>query len=178
MSNPVLVVRTHTARWGDIDESRPAYRACWTWCPGCEQAHPFTVEIFNDYSDRPNGEQKPVWEWNGDEESPTFSPSLLCHYSVHLCPPEYVHYEECTAPAGECGRNGHAILNDDLSSHHIDQPDPSRRILGHHLPHVVDPAYGNCHSFLRNGVWEFLGDSAHHLAGQNVPMVPLPDYLL
>jgi hypothetical protein len=34
-----------------------------------------------------------------------------------------------------------------------------------------------CHSFLRNGVWEFLGDCTHSLAGQHVPMVPLPDWV-
>lgn len=32
-----------------------------------------------------------------------------------------------------------------------------------------------CHSFLRDGQWEFLGDSTHALAGQTVPMVPLPE---
>lgn len=35
-----------------------------------------------------------------------------------------------------------------------------------------------CHSFLRNGVWEFLGDCTHPLAGQHVPMVPLPDWVV
>lgn len=35
-----------------------------------------------------------------------------------------------------------------------------------------------CHSFVRNGQWEFLTDSTHALAGQTVPMVPLPDYLV
>ena len=34
-----------------------------------------------------------------------------------------------------------------------------------------------CHSFLRAGVWEFLGDCTHALAGQHVPMVPLPDWV-
>lgn len=34
-----------------------------------------------------------------------------------------------------------------------------------------------CHSFLRSGVWQFLGDCSHALAGQQVPMVPLPDWL-
>ena len=29
-----------------------------------------------------------------------------------------------------------------------------------------------CHSFLRAGVWEFLGDCTHEMAGQNVPMIP------
>lgn len=39
------------------------------------------------------------------------------------------------------------------------------------------PGY-RCHSFLRAGVWEFLSDCSHELAGQRVPMVPLPDFLV
>lgn len=27
-----------------------------------------------------------------------------------------------------------------------------------------------CHSFIRNGIWEYLGDCTHELAGQHVPM--------
>lgn len=45
--------------------------------------------------------------------------------------------------------------------------------------------YGNvervprqCHSFVRSGRWEFLTDSTHPLAGQTVPMVPVPDWLV
>jgi len=34
-----------------------------------------------------------------------------------------------------------------------------------------------CHSFVRAGRWEFLADCTHALAGQTVPMVPLPDWL-
>jgi len=34
-----------------------------------------------------------------------------------------------------------------------------------------------CHSFLRDGVWEFLNDSTHKLAGQKIPMVELPDWV-
>ena len=30
-----------------------------------------------------------------------------------------------------------------------------------------------CHSFVRDGHWEFLSDSSHALAGQTVPMVPI-----
>lgn len=33
-----------------------------------------------------------------------------------------------------------------------------------------------CHSFLTNGVWDFLGDCTHKLVGQKVPVVPLPDW--
>lgn len=32
-----------------------------------------------------------------------------------------------------------------------------------------------CHSFVRAGIWEFLGDCTHHLAGQHVPLPELPD---
>lgn len=41
----------------------------------------------------------------------------------------------------------------------------------------VRPGGYVCHSFLRDGQWQFLGDSTHALAGQTVPMVPLPDWL-
>lgn len=34
-----------------------------------------------------------------------------------------------------------------------------------------------CHSFIRAGHWQFLSDCGHQLAGQTVPMVPLPDWL-
>ena len=34
-----------------------------------------------------------------------------------------------------------------------------------------------CPSFLKNGVWQFLNDSTHRLAGKSVPMVPLPDWV-
>ena len=35
-----------------------------------------------------------------------------------------------------------------------------------------------CHSFLRNGVFEFLSDCTHKYAGQQVPMEPLPDWFM
>lgn len=42
------------------------------WCPGCDLAH----SIRHGVPDRP------CWEWNGDVERPTFSPSLLVRF-VH-----------------------------------------------------------------------------------------------
>lgn len=33
-----------------------------------------------------------------------------------------------------------------------------------------------CHSFLRGGIFEFLGDSTHAMAGRHVPMPDLPDW--
>lgn len=35
---------------------------------------------------------------------------------------------------------------------------------------------GVCHSFLRAGVFEFLGDCTHSLAGQKVPMLDLGEW--
>lgn len=49
----------------------------------------------------------------------------------------------------------------------LDAPTLSPSILTHRLA-------GPCHSFLRSGVFEFLGDCTHALAGQNVPMGELP----
>lgn len=53
---------------------------------------------------------------------------------------------------------------------------------------TFDPSYlvmldGNregrlCHSYIRNGCWEFLGDCYHALAGQTVDLPPLPDWLV
>jgi hypothetical protein len=35
-----------------------------------------------------------------------------------------------------------------------------------------------CHSFLRDGVWEFLNDCTHELAGQKIPLPDLPEWVL
>lgn len=45
--------------------------------------------------------------------------------------------------------------------------DPSR-------PHPGKPS---CHSVVTAGSWYFFGDCSHALAGQTVPMVPLPEWL-
>jgi hypothetical protein len=155
------------------------YRSVYTFCPACEQAHPFTVELAPGADLRADGSPQPVWGWDGNAEQPTFSPSMLCYGSVHLCAGEHG-YIECE---GGCGSPGHAILwrmpDGSLRPAMVDkqQPPTAVRVLGHPEPHTREPSFGNCHSFLKNGVWEFLGDCAHPLAGQNVPMMPLPDWL-
>lgn len=54
-------------------------RNYWFYCPGCDDAHRYIV----------NGEQGPSWEFNGDMERPTFSPSMLCRTDrngkQHVC---------------------------------------------------------------------------------------------
>lgn len=46
------------------------------WCPGCESAHCVWIEHPNNLRAR--------WDWNGDAERPTFSPSILVRGVVPL----------------------------------------------------------------------------------------------
>ena len=85
-------------------------------CPACDYEHGFRVDAewwasANSYGPRD------VWEFNGDYEKPTFSPSMLAN------------------------KDGH-------------------------------PGAPRCHSFLRDGVWQYLEDSTHELAGQHIPVIP------
>lgn len=64
-----------------------------------------------------------TWDWDGNVEAPTVSPSLLV----------------------QGGWKGQDTI---------------------------------CHSFIVNGQWQFLGDCTHDLAGQTVPLPPLPDWFL
>lgn len=45
-------------------------------------------------------------------------------------------------------------------------------------PSILTKGYCLCHSFLREGVFEFLPDSEHALAGQCVPIPELPQWAL
>lgn len=89
------------------------------WCPGCKQYHGPKVK-----GDGP-------WEWNGDRDKPTFSPSILVRWT--------------------------RTPNDS---------DLDRIMAGE----VVKPVDVVCHSFVRNGMIEFLSDCTHKLAGQTVPL--------
>ena len=85
-------------------------------CPGCIEMiggtglHLLPVNT--------GGVKTPQWDFDGNIESPTLSPSILTY-----------------------GRSG----TDD-----------------------------RCHSFIRNGVIEYLGDSTHSLAGQHITLPELP----
>lgn len=76
------------------------------WCPACDDAH----NIDN------------TWDFNGDTEKPTFTPSLLSEIAFT----------------------------------------DGRRYV--------------CHSYVTDGVWNYLDDSTHDKAGQMVPVVDLPDW--
>jgi hypothetical protein len=143
----------------------PIYRSVYTWCPGCNLCHPFRIELFPGCPLRKDSTTEPTWDWDGNLERPTFSPSMLAYGCVHLCPPDYVHHVVCKDPV-ICPRQSHLVLSTEP------------KILAHNLPHAVTPAWGNCHSFLQQGRWQFLSDSAHAMAGQTIDMISLPDYLL
>ena len=80
------------------------------------------------------------WTWNGDTEKPTFTPSMLVTSGHYV-----------TRKAGE-----------ELScwcTYAKENPEEN-------LP------FGcyRCHSYVRDGVVEFLNDCTHALAGQKVPL--------
>ena len=90
-------------------------------CPGCESSgngtglHMLPVNTEEHY---------PSWDWDGNIEAPTLSPSILTHTK----------------------------------------------------PYVDGKGTGICHSYLKAGVFEFLSDCTHSMAGQNVPALELPEW--
>lgn len=49
-------------------------------CPGCDVSHDISI----------NPERQPHWSWNGDITKPTFTPSILVHYTYGEEQKEYV----------------------------------------------------------------------------------------
>jgi hypothetical protein len=43
------------------------------WCPACNSPHPFRIVHYSAAPDAP------LWQFNGNLESPTFTPSLRLH---------------------------------------------------------------------------------------------------
>lgn len=84
------------------------------------------------------------WTWDGNTEAPTFSPSLLVE-TTRL------------SPASKIAHRAWVDAGCPSSSKPVLVPEPLR-----------------CHSFVRAGHFEYLGDCTHALAGQRVPMIPWP----
>lgn len=142
-------------------------RSVLTWCPGCDSVHPFRIYTTG---------AGDTWEWDDNLEAPTFSPSLLCYSSVHLCAGEHEpvpcpDYDTCDEPSHSIGHEVDGVLT--WRFPHGVPDGAGESVYGHGQPHTREPAFGNCHSFLKAGRWQFLSDSAHHLAGQTVDMVDL-----
>lgn len=66
--NPVMVL----IRAANAGAEPNVRRWAMLWCPGCAAHHQFVVR--DPEHPEPSG---PVWTWDGNEEAPTFSPSML-----------------------------------------------------------------------------------------------------
>lgn len=90
----------------------------------------------------------PRWGWDGNAEAPTFSPSVLVTSG---------HFVAGRESAGcWCKFNAEAVAKGEEPSGF-----ECRR----------------CHTFIRGGMVEFLGDCSHALAGQTLPLPTLPEHL-
>ncbi len=101
-------------------------------CPGCHLYHSLPVD----------GSAR-AWQFNGDTERPTLSPSILSRGGC-CCEPDWHDKERRRAGAEPCDKG---------------RPDED----GISMCHV-------CHSFVRDGRVEFLSDCTHALAGQTVDL--------
>ena len=110
--------RLRTVRYDDVVVSSLMFV-----CPGCVAGGPDGYDGLHMLPvNGPPELDRPSWDWDGNLEAPTLSPSIL--------------------------------------TNHIEDSSPRPR----------------CHSFLRAGVFEFLTDSEHPLAGQHVPIPDLPKW--
>lgn len=115
------------------------------FCPGCECGHWFQTGTGSG----------PRWTFNGDMEKPTVSPSILTRH---------------TQLVGEC-----KWCDADLPWKQIEigrvHEDPSAGPCGYRGCGKA-PVDFVCHSYVRDGQIQFLGDCTHKLAGQTVPLEP------
>jgi len=103
-----------------VSDGELEYDALMFWCPGCEHVdeeggrhgglHMLAVN---------SSVTSPQWDWDGNLELPTLSPSILSRTDTLVC-----------------------------------------------------------HSFLKQGVFEFLGDCTHQHANTKVPIPDLPEWVL
>ncbi|WP_282257251.1 DUF6527 family protein [Stenotrophomonas sp. PS02301] len=104
-------------------------------CPGCRLYHTLPVQGAGT-----------TWQFNGDVESPTLSPSILARGGC--CYESEWHVQEKRRHLGP----------EHCDKHHPDEDGVS-------MCHT-------CHSFVREGQIEFLSDYTHALAGTTVPLTP------
>ena len=164
----VLRTMTYNDEW--------VYRTVYVWCQACDSIHPFRVEVNKESPTYATRRDLPVWSWNGSLTSPTFEPSLLCYGTVDTCDPDYEHFELCEF-GDDCESPYHAIVWEVdgklVPSTLADLAPEELQKRAHRLP--CQRPMGNCHTFLRDGVWQYLDDCAHDMRGFH-PLVPLPDW--
>lgn len=67
-----------------LTRTKGGQESYWFWCAGCDTHHRFVTKAGTG-----EGEAgQPVWQFDGNTERPTFSPSLLCNGNMK---PEDLH---------------------------------------------------------------------------------------
>lgn len=125
------------------------------YCPGCRCNHYFDSR----------------WTFNGNEECPTFHPSLHC--TTGWAPKERITVSDTMSIPREMlpDHVGDTISMSDLKhALHCETREEISKIVNDFFekqpPHV-------CHSFVTDGKIRFLSDCTHDLADQTVPMEDL-----
>lgn len=114
--------------------------AVWFFCPGCNGPH--SIKVNSPNAPGPN------WSYNGNPDSPTFTPSVLARTTG--------------AP------DGRSVMTDEEAREH----DAICREMGREA--LFASRFGKvCHSFVTDGRIQYLGDCTHSLANQTVD---LPDW--
>lgn len=114
-----------------LTETPSGFKRAWFFCPGCESDH--AVYIEGDKS------KVPVWGYNGSEDKPTFTPSVLVSY------PQY----------SEAKRKERQFFYEENGRY------PTAKELPFDKKFI-------CHSFVKDGMIQFLNDCTHNLKGQTV----------
>lgn len=103
-------------------------------CPGCDEFHAVRVE----------GDGSPRWGYNGNPDSPTFTPSVRVQgVKNHMSDEDWDAYDK------------------------MDVQEDREKILADHR------FASCCHSFVTDGRIQFLSDCTHPLAGQTVDLPDL-----
>lgn len=79
-------------------------------CPACKQGHLFNLKCGKNGL----GGDKPCWTFDGNLDSPTFSPSMLCR-SIRFTPKGYADYRKWLE--GGCGPRTGEFDNEPLICH-------------------------------------------------------------
>jgi hypothetical protein len=122
-------ISKYLRNWSDLDGERSGFTH---WCPGCDAAHEYVTERRDGKHDADH----PVWTFNGNVESPTFSPSMRLFIPAHdgLPMKTMCHYILTAGKIEFCIDSAHALsgkivplpeLPPESDYHYADMPSPA-----------------------------------------------------
>lgn len=118
-------------RFKDLGDGNVAFH-----CPGCGNSHVLPTAAG----------ESPRWDWNGDLERPTLTPSILRRAG------HYSQYHQADRGCW-CTHNAEKIARGE-------EPSGFSCVI--------------CHSFVTDGRIQYLSDCTHALAGQTIDLPPYP----